>query len=298
MLETEASRERWTVRLALFALAVSFIALVITILQWRSAERAANVADQARKDSNTAAANALAVAELARQDAVTEAERQRIEAKNTLDQQRKDAAVALDVQTKLADRSAEQAKRSGDAANEQVQAAKDQAASAKSSVEAVQLQMRLDQRAWVTVDVGEKAGNFAVAMKNTGRSPAINVTEVTAFAGGKRMGPPDIDLNQNSSSPIPLPPNAPKEFLETLRKEGYIRDRPPTGYVIAPGATQIASDYQGKFTQIFRIDADRVYIQGRVTYDDVFGGPHETTFCYWFAPPSDFVMCNDHNKMN
>jgi hypothetical protein len=86
--------------------------------------------------------------------------------------------------------------------------------------------------------------------------------------------------------------------LETLKKEGYIRDHPPTGYVIAPGATQIASDYQGKFTQIFRIEGDRVYVQGRVTYDDVFGHAHETIFCYWFAPPSDFVMCNDHNRMN
>jgi len=298
MLETEASRERWTVRFALFAVAISVVALILTFLQWRSAERAANVADQARKDSNTASANALAVAEHARQDAVAEAERQRIDAKNTLDQQREDAAIALGVQTKLADRSAEQATRSADAANEQVKASKDQATSAKSSVEAVQLQMRLDQRAWVTVDVGEKTGNFAVAMKNTGRSPAINVTEVTAFAGGKRVGPPDIDLSQNSSSPISLPPNTPKEFLETLKKEGYVRDRPPTGYVIAPGATQIASDYQGRFTQIFKIEGDRVYVQGRVTYDDVFGSPHETIFCYWFAPPSDFVMCNDHNKMN
>jgi Domain of unknown function (DUF4386) len=32
-------------------------------------------------------------------------------------------------------------------------------------------------------------------MKNTGKSPAINVTEVTAFAGGKLMGPPDVDLS-------------------------------------------------------------------------------------------------------
>jgi hypothetical protein len=233
-----------------------------------------------------------------RKDTQVQFEQAQRRADRDANQVRIDAKEAVDAQTKLADRSAEQAKQSADAAREQLKVAKDQAMAAKNSVGTVQLQMRLDQRAWVTVDVGEKTGNFAVSMKNTGRSPAINVTEVTAFGGGKRMGPPDVDLSQNSSSPVPLPQNAPKELLETLKKEGYIRDRPPTGYVIAPGATQIASDYQGKFTQIFRIEGDRVYIQGRVTYDDVFGSPHETIFCYWFAPPSDFVMCNDHNRMN
>lgn len=137
-----------------------------------------------------------------------------------------------------------------------------------------------------------------MTMKNTGKTPAINVTAVTAFSGGKRMGPPDIDLSHNSSSPIEIPKNLPKELLDKLKGDGFIRDHPPTGYVIAPGASQIDSDYQGKFSQIFNINADRAYIQGRVTYEDVFGRSHETIFCYWFAPPSDFVMCNDHNRMN
>lgn len=156
----------------------------------------------------------------------------------------------------------------------------------------------VDERAWVSVDVGEKAGNFSVTMRNTGKSPAINVSEVTAFAGGNRMGPPEVDFSQDSSSAVLLPKDAPPELLERLKKEGFIRDRPPSGYVIAPGDTQIASVYQGKFTQIFRIGGDRVYVQGRVTYNDIFGKFHETLFCYWFAPPSDFAMCNDHNKMN
>lgn len=161
--------------------------------------------------------------------------------------------------------------------------------------------MEANVRAWVSVDVGEKTGNFSVTMKNTGKSPAINVNEVTAFSSGKG-GPPEIDLSQNSSSNVLLPKNAPPELLEQLKKGGFIRDRPPSGYVIAPGETQIASDYQGKFTQIFRFDTgrlgtERTYVQGRVAYVDIFGKPRETLFCYWFAPPSDFVMCNDHNKM-
>lgn len=163
-------------------------------------------------------------------------------------------------------------------------------------------QARLDQRAWLTVEVGEKTGNFAVGIRNTGKTPAVNVTEVTAFSASSSGNPPDVDLARNSSSPFPVPRNAPPEFMEALRKEGLIRSHPPTGYVIAPGDTQIASDYQGKFAQIFGFDRknpmNRPYIQGKVTYDDIFGQHHQTTYCYWFAPPSDFVMCNDHNKMN
>jgi len=80
------------------------------------------------------------------------------------------------------------------------------------------------------------------------------------------------------------------------------------GFVIAPNETQIASDYQGKFLQLFRMNGERVYVQGRITYADVFGKNYQTLFCYWAelpqapivgpAPPSDFVMCNDHNKMD
>lgn len=286
-LKTEASRERWTAKVAGFALVIAGVSALFSFMQWRASDKAASVAEQARKD-------AISANNQQRKDSQTALIRQQEESDKLLKVQTDNASEAY----RVAERSAKAAEKSAEAAREQLRFSSDQATAAKNSVEAVQLQLRLDQRAWVTVDVSEKTGNFAVTMKNTGKSPAINVTMVTAFAGGKRMGPPDVDLSRNFSSPIELPQNAPKEFLDTLKKEGYIRDRPPTGYVIAPGATQIASDYQGKFTQIFAIGGDRTYVQGRVTYQDVFGGSHETTFCYWFAPPSDFVMCNDHNGMN
>jgi len=273
MFETEASRERWNVRIAIIAAAVALCAAAFT--GWTAWE-----AHQARKDS---------------QDQFEKAQQR---ADRDSAQMRKDSQEALELQTQVATRAADQARRSADAAFEQLKISRDQAAAAERSVNTIENQMDLDQRAWVTVDVGERTGNFSVAMKNTGRSPALNVTAVTAFSGGKPSGPPEIDLSRNSSSPIQLPPNVPQEIKEKLREEGWIKDHPPTGYVIAPGDTQIASDYQGKFSQIFSIHADRAYVQGRVTYDDIFGKHHETTFCYWFAPPSDFVMCNDHNNMN
>jgi hypothetical protein len=164
-------------------------------------------------------------------------------------------------------------------------------------------------RAWLTVNVGEKTGTFAISMHNTGKSPALNVTYVSAFTSGRRGAIPSVDLSRNSSSPISVPDNAPKEFLERLARDGYIRGHPPTGFVIAPDATEVASDYQGKFLQIFRMAGDRAYVQGRVTYDDIFGKSHQTTFCYRAElpqtslaagtfPASDFIMCNDHNSMD
>lgn len=271
------------------ALVIAGVSALFGFMQWSASDKAAKVAEQSRKD-------AIAANEQQRQDSETALTRQQKESDKLLKVQTDNASEAY----RVADRSAKAAEKIAEAAREQLRFSSDQATAAKNSVEAVQLQLRLDQRAWVTVDVGEKTGNFAVTMKNTGKSPAINVTmvTVTTFGGERRVGPPDVDLSKNSSSPIALPQNAPKEFLDTLKKEGYIRDRPPTGYVIAPGATQIASDYQGKFTQIFGVGRERPYVQGRVTYDDVFGQPHETIFCYWFSPPSDFVMCSDHNQMN
>jgi hypothetical protein len=187
-------------------------------------------------------------------------------------------------------------------------AARDQAIAAQSSVEAMQNQMHLDQRAWVSVDVGEKAGNFSVSMHNTGKTPALKVIYLANFTPGKRGIFPDVDLRQNPISQI-LSPNAPKELVDRLKRTGYIKETSETGFIIAPNASQIGSDYQGKFLQIFRFEGERIYVQGRITYQDVFGKTHQTIYCYWaelpqnplppgIIPPTDFVMCHDHNLMD
>jgi hypothetical protein len=171
MFKTEASRERWTVGIAFGALVVSVVAVAFTILQWKSAERAVDVAEHAR------------------QDAVTEAERQRIDAKETLDQQRKDAAAALESQTKRADRANTLTDRSAKAAEETAKVAAQQ--------------LELGDRPWVKVmDVKPRGNtppvlslsfqditayrkvpgmkyqvtfNYEVHLKIIGRSPALNI---------------------------------------------------------------------------------------------------------------------------
>jgi len=262
---TEGSRERWTAGAAIVSAIVAILVALFSYFQLKASTRAVDVADQARKDANR-------TAEIQRQDAQA-----------AFGKQREDSNAALLAQSKFADRAAELARRSADVAI----AANKIAANATT----------LSERAWLSVSVGEQTGNFAIAMRNTGKSPALNVAYLATFKAGKRGVIPDADLRINPEAPT-IPPDAPKEMLDILRKEGYIKEHAPTGFVIAPGDIQIASSYGGKFSQIFSLTGDRTYIQGRITYDDIFGKAHETVFCYWFEQPSTFVMCNDHNKMN
>jgi hypothetical protein len=183
MLETEASRERWSVKLAFLALVVSFVALLVTYPQWRSSERAVQVAEHARQDS------------------VTEAERQRIDAKNTLDQQRKDAAVALEAQTKRADQANALADRSAKTAAQQLE---------------------MSERPWVVPELKPSAPleftadgrmGFWVLEKftNIGHSVALNVNQTFFFTIEELNGSADEQLSKEERQ---------KDMCDRLRATG------------------------------------------------------------------------------
>lgn len=206
-----------------------------------------------------------------------------VQAKNQADETKDIAARAL-VQAKATNELATQARRAADSASESLQLSKELS--------------REDRRAWVSAEVGENAGKFFIAMRNTGKTPAVNVTYVSAFTPGKLGVVPEVDLSSNSSTPI-LTNNLPPQIMEELRKQGLIPDHPPTGFTIAPGKSEIASYFGGEFNQVFAFPAEtRVYIQGRFTYEDIFGQGHETRWCYWYASPTEFPACRDHNYMN
>jgi len=160
--------------------------------------------------------------------------------------------------------------------------------------------LHVDQRAWVSADIGEKDGHFSVAMHNSGKTPALNATYVMALTPGKAVSVPDVDLSHDSSTPVEVPKNLPSDMLERLKQEGFIPTHPPGGFIIAPGKSEISSSFSSPFAQTFGTNdpRNRMYIQGRFTYDDIFEKKHETTFCYWYAAPNQFPMCNDHNKMD
>jgi hypothetical protein len=179
---------------------------------------------------------------------------------------------------------AQQAKRSADIANEILQVSREAS--------------QEDRRAWVSAEIGEKEGRFFIAMHNTGKTPALKVSYFSVFATGKLGGVPKVDLSVNSLTPIDTT-HMPANLLETLKKEGVVPDHPLSGFVIAPGKSEISSYFGGQFDRLFRFPADeRIYIQGRFTYNDIFGKPHETRFCYWYAAESEFPMCADNNFMN
>ena len=189
LFETKTGRDRWTVRLALMAVGVSLLALIITFLQWRSGERAANVAEQSRLDAKKASEDALKQAEKARVDANAEAERQRVDAQANLAQQRRDSAAALAAQTKRVDRANALADRSAEAAEQTAKAAA--------------LQAEVADRPWLSVEVSitgpleyRDNGLFLmtdVTVTNWVRSPATGFT-----IGGELipMGISDIDFNE------------------------------------------------------------------------------------------------------
>jgi hypothetical protein len=141
---------------------------------------------------------------------------------------------------------------------------------------------RLDQRAWVSIEVGERNGTFSVAMKNTGKTPALNVIYDAQFRGGGRGQIPEV-----------LPPDPQRNLLR---------------FLIPPGEAQTASVYEMNYLHAFNLGGDRNYVQGDIVYDDVFGKTHHTIYCYWTEPPpirqpgvfppSVFTICGTHNKMD
>jgi len=157
---------------------------------------------------------------------------------------------------------------------------------------------REDRRAWISAEIGEKDGKFFIAMHNTGKTPALKVGYLSSFSPGKLGVIPKVDLSHNSLTPIDTK-NLPTNLVEELKKDGTIPDHPLTGLVIAPGKSEISSYFGGQLTRVTGFPpGQRMYIQGRFTYEDIFGKPHETRFCYWYADLGEFPMCSDNNFAN
>jgi hypothetical protein len=156
-----------------------------------------------------------------------------------------------------------------------------QLAIAQASVDATDAQMRLDQRAWVAVsDV--RATDFAIGLpfvitvvfKNTGKTPAEHFRVASALdpiAEGHK--PAFADLGAISRGLL-LPNGEANVMLNATSQSA-------TG-VTKSGLEQVKS---GKLI---------IYVHGRITYDDVFGCHHWTTFCHFWQGKS-LGICQEHN---
>jgi hypothetical protein len=161
----------------------------------------------------------------------------------------------------------------------------------KQSFAAANEQAILSQRAWIHVLIQtqpHKNGQpfvpneplvVRVTTKNTGRTPAINAWSVTKrdVAGREANG----------------------EFSEppfTYKKDEYIRDGN-----ITPDQWNYA-DFVKPFTSedLKRIQTQvvRMYVHGRIEYEDVFSAHHWISFCSFLLPSGAWANCKDNNDMD
>jgi hypothetical protein len=146
----------------------------------------------------------------------------------------------------------------------------------------------LSQRAWMQVKIGieSQSGTWTVGQpldvrikqRNTGRTPALNLRSAVSRVGVEA---------ENGIFKAPV---------FSYKAAQYV----PSGNLTPDG--EIFSDFVAPFTtedqnRIVSMKV-RIYIHGRLEYDDVFGVHHWLTFCSFLLPGQAFAICPYHNEMD
>lgn len=174
-------------------------------------------------------------------------------------------------------------------------AMEDSLGQSKIAFDAANKQAILTQRAWIEVKMGAgiqpspngpdnpfilgKPFDMRVSWKNTGRTPALNLKSVTKletfFPKGGKFGKPNFQYNPGDFQP---------------------------GGILEPNAELYGDFSTGPFTETdikqitsFQI---RVYIHGRLEFDDAFGIHHWRNFCALLLPTGAFSLCKFHNEID
>lgn len=146
-------------------------------------------------------------------------------------------------------------------------------------------QSEIAQRAWVYAIVqpasedhfeAGKPFDIRITTKNTGKTPATNVSSVSYVTIVQIESSPDLAL--------PRP---------TFKQKDYV----PFDN-ISPDSTRYGDFvYNLTETDVERINGGRVriYAWGRIQYDDVFGVHHWTTFCSFLLSGGAFAVCPKYN---
>jgi len=150
----------------------------------------------------------------------------------------------------------------------------------------MQSSMKLDQRAWLgttvvqgTLDAG-KPVLVSVGLKNTGKTPAKNVTNTMWHQTIKKNDPfvfpePKEDLGTKSKS------------LMSPQQEGFIQ-----------GTAYKAWQESARDNLINEVASGVIvfYIYGTVNYDDIFKKGHWLNFCYFYDSDNKaYKACSEHN---
>jgi hypothetical protein len=168
-------------------------------------------------------------------------------------------------------------------------AATQAANAAEASVKQVRRTARHDQRAWVAVvdiqGIPEVGTIFSVNLvaQNSGKTFAKNLTtRAVVEATTEKGGEPDFSLEETAaakknSSVSLLAPNADYVMDIELRKQ-------------TPPHEITQSDLDG----IRRGDVT-IFVHGKMTYDDIFGCVHWTSFCTRLKPDLKYASYGKHN---
>lgn len=171
-------------------------------------------------------------------------------------------------------------------ANEQLKESAEQTKLAGETLAATAKNFRVDQRAWVTLypqiltkaPMGTPANTIPiiVAWNNTGHTPALD----SELAFGYLYSTKDYVSDVSSSTAHTTVLNPSEKITRAVYAPNGSGVSPPYYVPVAP---------PGKF----------LFVSGTVTYKDVFGDHHQTTFCMkeiTVGQLPNFVFCNAHNS--
>lgn len=171
------------------------------------------------------------------------------------------------------------------AADERIAAAmENDLTQARASLNATIDQNRLDQRAWIGVvklnSFEFKPGpDFAVPfdITNTGKTPALKVTTEVSLK--------TLEKGNRFIPTFPAYPRPPKPSSSVIQPQMHMT---LSTLPVDVSAAQYGDIQNGRGI---------LYAYGRITYADIFGKSHETTFCvmYW-AGLSAPIQCDIYNS--
>jgi hypothetical protein len=157
---------------------------------------------------------------------------------------------------------------------------------AKNAFDAANGQAILTQRAWIAVTIQPHTPfalgqlfDIRVGFKNTSRTPALNV---------KTVGGSETFKRKDGRFRIP-------DFSYTPEKYIFNGSLTPNGEFF--GDTIIGPLNEDDVKQITSETA-RVFLHGRVEYDDVFGVHHWQNYCGFLVPMGVIAICPYHTEMD
>jgi hypothetical protein len=179
----------------------------------------------------------------------------------------------------------EATKEAADAAKQNASTAAAQTELANKSLQATIDNFHLEQRAWVgplVINAEMVIGKpliVAAKFKNTGRTPAINVIPAGFLQPVTEGYAPDFTMKTTGpQTRTVMPPDG----TIILERNGT------RGGVMTPAIFDALES--GKL---------KIYIFGKIAYEDVFNCGHWTQYCFVFKPDTkSFLECNTHNAVD